>query len=228
MPMASGDAPRIRGQNARRRVPWTARDIGPNPHIGFDGAAEIDAAGPPVPDVDIPVDVDDRPLNDLVADLYDAVRRLAGSRVRHEPIDSTLQATAVVHEAYVRLAGQRKTRYRSREHFLAVAALTIRRILVDQARRRRARPIVRPPDGAIDDVGSTDSRTGVDLLDLETALVRLEELDERKARVVTMRFFGGMSMDAIAASLGVSRRTAQEDWAFARSWIRVELEDAGP
>lgn len=214
MAMSNGQATGDPGPAVRAAEAWTTRG---------------DAARPaPAGDMTVEIDVDDRPLDELVADLYDAVRRLAGSKMRHEPLDGTLQATAVVHEAYVRLAGQRNTRYRSQEHFLAVTAMTIRRILVDQARRRRARPVVRTPDGVLDEAGVAPAGTGLDLLDLESALERLEKLDERKSRVVTMRFFGGMSMEAIAVALGVSRRTVQEDWTFARSWIRVEIDEGHP
>lgn len=173
-------------------------------------------------------------LDALLPLVYDELRRVAGRHMAEERADHTLQATAVVHEAYFRLVGQRNLDYRDRNQFFAAAANAIRRILVDHARSRgrakrgggggsgRERVTL---DGAEVAAAAADAGVagGVDLIDLDDALGRLAALSERAAKVVELRFFGGLSMGEAAAALGVSPRTAADDWAVARAWLRREL-----
>jgi RNA polymerase sigma factor (TIGR02999 family) len=155
--------------------------------------------------------------------LYDELRAIAGAHLRDERVGHSLQATALVHEAFIKLVGQRDATIRGREHFLALAATAIRRILVDHARARhrdkRGGHAARLTLSVADDLAV---RTGeeLDLVALDEALVALAELDERQARVVELRFFGGLSAEAAGLALGVSTRTVEGDWAMARAWLR--------
>jgi RNA polymerase sigma-70 factor, ECF subfamily len=157
--------------------------------------------------------------------VYSELRGLARRQLRREAEGYTLNSGALVHEAYLRLVDQTRVQWRDRAHFLAVAALAMRRILIDEARRRRA---VRRGGGArrvpLDriDVATPDDHADL-LLDLDSALSRLSTLDERQARVVEYRFFGGLTEEETAAVLGVGLRTVKRDWAKARSWLYQEL-----
>lgn len=161
--------------------------------------------------------------------VYAELRRLAHRRLRREADGHTLGTTALVHEAYLRLVDQRRAAAHDAAHVLALAATAMRRVLVDHARRQRAakrgtasRPL--PLDGpdALDAL-AVEGRAAL-LVDLDEALVRLAALDERQARVVECRFFGGLSEEETAAALGVSPRTAKRDWAKARSWLYQALD----
>jgi RNA polymerase sigma factor (TIGR02999 family) len=163
---------------------------------------------------------------DLLPAVYDHLRRLAGAYMRSETADSTLQPTAVVHEAYLRLVDQSRVSWRGTTHFFAVGARAMRRVLVDHARRRGA--IKR--GGGLARVTLCDAiepfSTGLDpeeLLSLDAAIEELAGLDPRAARVVTLRFFGGLTMEQVAAVLEVSKRTAEGDWRHARAWLRHRL-----
>ncbi len=167
-------------------------------------------------------------INDLMPLVYDELRSLAGRYLRDERSGHTLQATALVHEAYMRLVNGADRTWVNRAHFFATAATAIRRILIEHARRRGrlkrggdARRV--PLEGtavAIED----DER----LLELDEALNRLAEVDPRKARVVELRFFAGLMADEAAAVLGVSTVTVARDWRMARAWIRSQLEEGRP
>jgi RNA polymerase sigma factor (TIGR02999 family) len=144
--------------------------------------------------------------------------------MRSERSDHTLSATALVHEAYMRLADARRVGWQDRTHFLAVASRVMRRVLVDHARRRAAakrdageRVTLR------DELGAAEDRS-FEILALDEALTRLEARDERRARVVEMRFFSGLEVDEIARLLDVSGATVKRDWRFARAWLLTELE----
>jgi RNA polymerase sigma-70 factor, ECF subfamily len=174
-----------------------------------------------------PADPAPEPFAGVTGDLYGELRRVAAGALGRERRDHTLQPTALVHEAFLRLVGQRAG-WQSRAHFLGVAAQAMRRILVDHARRRSAakRPDPRArvtlsglalPGGAVD----------VDLLDLDGALARLAELDPRAARVVELRGFAGCSAAEAAEVLGVSEATVARDWRMAQSWLRRELGGGG-
>ncbi|MBA2632330.1 MAG: sigma-70 family RNA polymerase sigma factor [Chloroflexi bacterium] len=162
----------------------------------------------------------------LVAVLYDELRGIADHYMRSERPDHTLQPTALVHEAYFRLADQRAVRWQDRAHFLGVAAQAMRRILVDHARRHCA---VKRGGGLritlSDDMPSEPSAEALsmDLLALDGALERLALLDPRQARIVELRFFAGLGVKETAAVLEVSPATVKSDWRFAKAWLSREL-----
>lgn len=160
----------------------------------------------------------------LFPQIYDELRALAASSMKHEPIGHTLQPTAVVHEAFLRMIDQRNTDWRDRAHFMAIAAQAIRRVLIDHARRRLAakRGGDRCHLTLHEDVASPDERE-IDLAALDDALDRLATLNDRQARVVELRFFGGLSIEDAAHVLGVSRATVVDDWTVARAWLSREL-----
>jgi RNA polymerase sigma-70 factor, ECF subfamily len=162
--------------------------------------------------------------------VYDELRRLAASALRHERPDHTLQPTALVHEAYLRLADEPQGRWENRAHFLAVAARAMRRILVDHARSRNAR---KRGSGAvrfsIEDVEDPVVAQGqdLDLVVLDEALARLTALDPRQGRIVELRFFGGLSVEETGAVVGASPRTVKRDWQLARVWLKREMARIG-
>jgi RNA polymerase sigma factor (TIGR02999 family) len=159
----------------------------------------------------------------LFALVYEELRKLAAYHMRRERPGHSLQTTALVHEAYLRLAGLQRSTWKSRGHFFALAAQAMRRILVDHARRRRAakRGGGEAPS-PLDSIAATMEHS-VDLLALDAALEKLERLDPREARVVELRFFAGLSLSEVASSLGISKATVERDWAAARAWLRSEL-----
>lgn len=162
----------------------------------------------------------------LFASVYEELRRLAAAALRRERPDHTLQATALVHEAYLRLADEPGARWEDRAHFTAVAARAMRRILVDHARARNA---AKRGSGAGHisladfEPGVIDSGMGVDLVALDDALARLASFDERQARIVELRFFAGLSVDESAAVIGASPRTVKRDWQMARAWLKRDM-----
>lgn len=159
--------------------------------------------------------------------VYKELRLLAKRYMARESPDHTLQPTALVHEAYLKLVDQTRAEWRGRTHFFAVGAQVMRRLLVDHARKRGA--IKR--GAGWQTVTLTDAPEGLgagglgreELLDLNGALERLATQDEREARVVTLRFFGGLTMDEVAEVLEVSKRTAENDWRHAQAWLRLQL-----
>jgi len=156
---------------------------------------------------------------------YAELRSLAASFLRAERRDHTLQPTALVHEAWLRLAGQHRAVIHDRRHFLAVAATAMRRLLVDHARARNAVKRRRPPDLALTVSGPEPGIPPLDLLALDEALDRLHALSERQARVVEMRCFAGLPVEDVAVILEVSPGTVKGDWRHARAWLRRELGD---
>ena len=163
-------------------------------------------------------------LDRLIEVVYTELQALAGSRMRHERPDHTLQPTALVHEAFLRLVKTDELQVEGRCHFFGILARTMRQVLVQHARARNAEK--RGGDLKRVDItlsGLPDGEQGVDILDLDRVLVELEQLDERAASVVEMKFFAGLDMQGIADVLGVSRRTVQTDWSMARVWLRREL-----
>jgi RNA polymerase sigma factor (TIGR02999 family) len=162
----------------------------------------------------------------LMAILYDELRGIASRQLRGERPDHTLETTALVHEAYVKLVGLDRISWQNRAHFLAVASQAMRRVLVDYAVSRRAekRGGVRRKvslDG-IDDPGQ--AHPVETLIALDTALHRLEQIDPRLSRVVECRYFGGMSVEEAADALHVSPATIKRDWSVARAWLNRELQ----
>ena len=161
----------------------------------------------------------------LLPHVYEELRALAGSFFRQQRADHTLQPTALVHEAYVKLVGSRQSHWESRKHFFDVAAMAMRQLLADHARRQKAAK----RGGDLSRVTLIDSgkpaphRMDVDLIALDEALSKLSELDPRQGRIVELRFLAGLSVDETAEVLGVSARTVKLDWQMARAWLRREL-----
>jgi RNA polymerase sigma factor (TIGR02999 family) len=171
---------------------------------------------------------DSRPAEDLDALLYGELRALAADFLRRERSDHTLQPTALVHEAWIRLSAQAGSPWDDRAQFFAIAAQAMRRILIDHARRRRAdkRGGGRQRITLASDITPPLDSSGVDLLALDEALDRLAALDARQARVVELRFFAGLTVDEVAEALSVSARTVASEWRLARAWLSRAL-DAG-
>ncbi len=163
-------------------------------------------------------------LDKLMPIVYEELHRQAARYLKHERQDHTLQTTALVHEAYVRLIDQAGVRWQNRAHFYAIAAEMMRRILVDHARRRRAAK--RGGDAVkvtLNEAVQADSEQNLDLIAVDEALNKLAGLDQQQARVVELRFFGGLNVDETAEVLGISERTVKRDWRVAKAWIRREL-----
>jgi len=168
-------------------------------------------------------------LQELMPLVHAELRRTAAAFLRRERRGHTLEPTALVHETYLRLVDQRRTSWRNRAHFYAVAASLMRRILVDHARRRSARKRgggVRPI--TLVDVASRSRDEAPELLALDEALAELEKLDARQRQVVELRFFGGLSQQEIAQSLGTSVSTVERQWRLARAWLFRRLGRASP
>ena len=161
--------------------------------------------------------------------VYQELRQLAAQKLAHEKPGQTLQATALVHEAYLRLVDvDRAQHWNSRRQFFAAAAEAMRRILIDRARQKhtlKAGGGRRRLDLDLDDIEpALDEGNGDRLLALDEALQQLEAEDPRKAELVKLRFFAGLTAEQAAAALGVSLSTAEKDWAYARSWLRVAID----
>jgi RNA polymerase sigma-70 factor (ECF subfamily) len=163
-------------------------------------------------------------LDQLLPIVYADLRKVAARRLRAERRGHTLSATALVHEAYLRLLGQHPSRLESRAHFFAVASELMRRILVDHARKRAAAK--RGGGGtrlALEETVLVGGAPDLDLVAVDDALSELGRLDTRQARIVELRFFGGLSVEEAAAVLGISRATVERDWGLARAWLYREL-----
>ncbi len=157
--------------------------------------------------------------------VYNELRRLAAQKLSQEKPGQTLQTTALVHEAYIRLVDTEKAqRWNSRGHFFGAAAEAMRRLLVEQARRKRT---IKAGGGRqreqLSDVDPEVEGPKVDLLALDEALQKLEELEARKADLVKLRFFAGLTNQQAAEALGISASTADNDWAYAKSWLRLKM-----
>ncbi len=167
--------------------------------------------------------------------VYDDIRRMAGRQIAGERGGHTLQATALVNEAFIRLAGERAFEWQRREQFLALAAQIMRRVLVDYARQRGAQ---RRGDGAkrvsihdtwaadeVDQIQALDAfhDESVDVLAIDTALTKLQQVDEPQSRIVELRYFGGLTLEETALAAGISLASVKREWAMARAWLRREL-----
>ncbi len=173
---------------------------------------------------------DAKAASQLLPLVYDELRRLAAHKMSHEKPGQTLQATALVHEAYLRLVGpEAGERWDGRGHFFAAAAEAMRRILVENARRKQRQKAGggrRRVD--LEAVEPEIAGPSVDVLALDEALQKLERQDQRKADLVRLRFFAGLSIPQAAAALEISTSTADNDWAYAKTWLRVEMRgDSG-
>jgi len=163
-------------------------------------------------------------LNELMPLVYQELHRLALIYLRRERPDHTLQSTALVHEAFLRLVDQTRVEWRNRAHFFGVAAQMIRRILVDYARTRRRRK--RGGDAcklSLDEAIAAAESKDIDLLALDEALEKLAALDPQQSRIVELRFFGGLSIEETAEVLGISPATVKRDWMMARAWLYQNL-----
>jgi RNA polymerase sigma factor (TIGR02999 family) len=176
-----------------------------------------------------------RAASELLPLIYDELRRLASAHMAREPSGSTLQPTALVHEAYLKLLGASEVEWRDRGPFFSAAALAMRRILVDRARERaalkRGGDRARQSHDAAEDIAApegTDGPEPVDLLALDQALDRLNARDARQADVVLLRYFAGLTIEQTAQALGLSTGTVKNEWTFARAWLRRELESPRP
>lgn len=161
---------------------------------------------------------------DLLPVVYEELRRLAASYMRGERTDHTLQPTALVHEAYLRLVRNTRMEWQGKTHFFAMAATQMRRILVGYARKREAQK--RGGGGrmvTLDEAVALTRRQTVDVLALDEALQRLAQLDSRQSQVAELRLFAGLTEVELSEHLGVSERTVREDWRVARAWLMREL-----
>ncbi len=174
---------------------------------------------------------DAKATDELFPIVYEELRTIAAKFLHAEHRAQTMQATALVHEAYLRLIGDEQTPWDSRAHFFGAAARAIRRILIDHARHRtrikRGGGLARAP---LSEALSVCAEPEVDMLGLDDALTRLAAIDPQKARVVELRFFAGLTADQTALTMGISPSTVARDWQFARVWLAREIEraDAGP
>jgi RNA polymerase sigma factor (TIGR02999 family) len=170
---------------------------------------------------------DDSALADLTPLVYEELRRLAHHYMEAQRPNHTLQTTALVNEAYLRLADQTNPNWQSRAHFFAVAARAMHQILVSYARRDRAQ---KRGGGALkvelDEAAIVSPEQSKEIVDLHEALERLAALDSRKAQVVELKYFGGLNYDEMAEVLKVARITVRRDWEFARLWLYTELHSA--
>jgi RNA polymerase sigma-70 factor, ECF subfamily len=171
---------------------------------------------------------DQAALDKLALLVYEELRGLAHHFMEGQRPGHMLQTTALVNEAYLRLAGQQKSNFTNRAHFLAVAAKAMRQILIDHAKgSRRQKRGGGASEVELDEAALIVSQPPRDILDLNEALERLARLDARKARVVELRYFGGLKHDEIAEVLKISTVTVQRDWVFSRAWLYSELHNGG-
>ena len=161
--------------------------------------------------------------------VYDELRRVAQHYLRRERSDHTLQSTALVHEAYLRLAGQSQPQWQNRAHFFGIAAHLMRQILVEHARGRGA---AKRGGNALrlelDESLATAQQTDVDVIALDVALQQLSELDAQQGRIVELRFFGGLTIEDTSEVLGVSPATVKRDWVTARAWLFRAMKGEAP
>jgi RNA polymerase sigma factor (TIGR02999 family) len=166
-------------------------------------------------------------LDDLLPLVHAELRRCARAHLRKERLGHSLDPTALVNEAYLRLGGYQRVSWQDRAHFFAVASGIMRRVLVDHARRRRAAKRGGPADPVtLSESHLRGSAVNVDLLALDEALTRLGEMDPRQCAVVEMRYFGGLTDQEVAEVLGMSAATVKRDWRVARLWLRRRLTAA--
>jgi RNA polymerase sigma-70 factor, ECF subfamily len=169
---------------------------------------------------------EDSAASKLIPLVYDELRRLASSYMRRERVDHTLQSTALVHEAYLKLVEQRSVNWQSRAHFFGVAAQLMRRILIDHARgHSRQKRGGEQHKVSLDEVFVFSEQQADELLAVDDCLNRLAKIDPRQARIVEMRFFGGLSVDESAEALGISPKTVKRDWSVAKAWLYADLKE---
>jgi RNA polymerase sigma factor (TIGR02999 family) len=156
--------------------------------------------------------------------MYHDLRRIAASSMRGERSGHTLQPTAMVHELYLRMIGGFEVDWRDRAHFLAVAARQVRRMLVEHARKRSSRMV----KVSLAESGETPAPADRDVIEVDLGLDELRKVDERAARVIELRFFGGLTESEVAVALNISETTVKRDWTFGRAWLLDYLRGPGP
>ena len=170
---------------------------------------------------------DEGALEQLTPLVYDELHRLAHQHMRRESAGHVLQTSALINEAYLRLVDQPRIQWESRAHFFGIAARLMRRILVDDARKRnsakRGGSLIQVP---LDVVGNIAQQQAANVVAVDEALQRLEAIDARQSQIVELRFFGGLSIDETADLLKVSPGTVMRDWTFARAWLKSQMRDA--
>jgi RNA polymerase sigma-70 factor (ECF subfamily) len=174
-------------------------------------------------------DGDQQAAAELVPLVYNELHRLAVRRLRHERPNHTLQATALVHEAYMKLAEQPGARWQNRAQFFAVASQAMRRILVDYARtQQRAKRGGKQLRVTLEDVCVVSPRITEEILAVDESLARLEKVDPRQARVVELRYFTGLTTEEAAEALGISAKTVIREWNVAKAWLYADLKERNP
>ena len=169
-------------------------------------------------------DGDKSHLPQLVELVYNDLRRLAQHYMQQERVGHTLQPTALVHEAFIKLVNQQHVDWHSRSHFFAIGAQAMRRILVTHAKRKgRVKRGGRRLQLSLDEALTISSENDEDILALDDAIEKLTTIDPQQARIVELRFFGGMSVEETAAAMGLSKRTVEREWTGVRAWLRREL-----
>lgn len=169
---------------------------------------------------------DDGAASKLMPVVYNELRRLAGSYMRRERSDHTLQATALVHEAYLKLVEQHSVDWQSRAHFFGIAAQLMRRILIDHARgHSRDKRGGEHQKVSLDEAFVFAEQRADELIAVDDSLNRMAKIDPRQARVVELRFFGGLSVEEAAEVLGVSPKTVKRDWSIAKAWLYADLKE---
>jgi RNA polymerase sigma factor (TIGR02999 family) len=165
-------------------------------------------------------------LSELLPIIYDELRRLAHLYLRRENSDHTLETTALVHEAYLKLVNQKSVNWQNRSHFFGIAAQAMRRILIDNARRRAAAK--RAPGEAItyDEAHLCAQRKDQRLIALDEALKELEEIDPQQSRIIELRYFGGLTIEEAAEAMSLSPATIKREWTTARAWLYRKLNEA--
>jgi len=167
---------------------------------------------------------DKEALDKLMPIVYEELRRQAARYLRKERPGHTLQTTALIHEAYVRLVDQRAVQWQNRAHFFGIAAQLMRRILVDHARtKKRVKRGGSDVRVSINDANVAVKGQDLDVVALDEALQRLAEIDEQQSRVVELRFFSGLTVEETAAVMGISKATVKRDWSMAKAWLHREL-----
>jgi len=197
--------------------------MGANPHRVPDRAASTEVTAL----LTQLVDGDPQAASRLVPLVYGELRQIAARFMRRERVDHTLQTTALVHEAYLKLVEQTPASWQNRAHFFAIAAQVMRHILIDHARgharekRGGGQPVIKFDEGLV-----FSPEQSSELLEVDAALQRLTELDPRQGKIVELRFFGGLTVDETAAVLGISPKTVKRDWSVAKAWLHGELRQS--